>query len=110
MGWNKAQPKAVPELPQPLQLQGGDSEATLKRIALALKTENPNLGQNGDMASDPDVLAASFAAYGEDRQLETKQHWSSLLLEILADSSVMLDESDNEGAAQRVVRWLVDKN
>merc|ERR1711920_1117157 len=109
MGENKAEPARSVGPPQPLKLQRAESDTTYKHIADILKAERPTLGADGDDASDPQVLAASFCAYADGRELETKQHWTALLLEVLNDSGATLDDDDNESAAQRVVNKIVEK-
>lgn len=81
----------------------------MKRIALALREVCPNLGEAGGDEANPTVLSASFCAYAADRDLETVEQWTALLLEVLGDFSVVLDDEDNEGAAQRVVELIAKK-
>jgi len=91
--------------PNPLRLQQAESEATLRKIATALRTVSPTL-DDGDFG--PDVLAASFCAEAaESNNVDTKDQWTKLLLRVLDDLGVMLDD-ENEDAARRVVNQLVE--
>mmetsp|Transcript_85410 Transcript_85410/g.134861 ORF Transcript_85410/g.134861 Transcript_85410/m.134861 type:complete len:198 (+) Transcript_85410:79-672(+) len=94
--------------PMPLKLQRAESDTTMRKIAAALRSACPSLADAGEEMG-PDVLAASFCASAADENLETKEHWTALLVEVLSDFNLTLDDDDNEGAAKRVVNGLVEK-